>query len=573
MTLLKRLLPGLALLALTATFAGALSSYPSALNRLEPEATLGQNERPVTPPAASPQARPERVVLVVLDGLRLDTSRTLPYLNGLRLKGVDAIAEAPLPSFSKPGYAAMGAGVTPWRSGVRTNAHSEPIPVDTVFARARAAGLHLVGAANHPYWPELFKDQFVRWWWVPPTSSSAEVDRAARDILNERGALTVLHFVDIDAAGHAEGVSGAYTRAATSLDARLKQLLAPLDLTRDLILVTSDHGHVQRGGHGGPEPEVVQVPLIMAGRGVTPGTHAEVGSLARLAPTLSVVLSVEYPRALSSEPLDSLLDPEVFGDAYLKARRQEWIAHRASYERMWLHRTLEKWTTEGWNGERIGNDVSKATEVADDADLSDLIAARDRTLLEIERDRRVGRTPLVALLLVGLLLVLSVGLLFGYRLLPLLTLPTFGGALTGGLLALDVPLSFSAVSSREAFLITVGVTALLAALLHLASLEALLRTTRAPHRREARRFHAAFAALCYLTVIPLVWLLAGYHQDAPLPSPSVMFAPMWLGPAAIVFATLAALLWCADALRKPTASRHAQESGRRSETLSPPTAH
>ncbi|MEL6180195.1 MAG: alkaline phosphatase, partial [Myxococcota bacterium] len=536
MTPFVRLLPGLLLLAVAALVGAALLSYPAALNRQQPEAMLGPNARPVTEPTAQPKTRPGRVVLVVLDGLRLDTSRSLAFLNTLRHRGVDGVVKAPDLSFSKPSYAALGSGTEPWRSGVRTNATTAPIPTDTVFARARSAGLHIVGSANHPYWPELFKDQFVRWWWVPPTTIAREVDRAALDILNERGALTVLHFVDIDTAGHAHGVGKRYNQAARSLDARVAALLSTLDLSRDVVIITSDHGHHRRGGHGGQEPEVIQVPLIMAGYGIKPQSGTlELGSSAALAPTLSLLLGIEYPRDLSERPWVQMLDPDVFGADYLRVRQQEWTAHRTDYERMWLARTFKDWTTTDWNGETVGNDVSEATQVPQDADLTTLVQARTRTLQEIERDRRVGKTPLMALLVVALLVVASVGVLFGYQILPWTTLPLFGVALVGGWVVLGLPWSFSAIQNHTAFMITVGMLAAVASTIHTLGLEAILRWSNAPHRHEARRFHVAFAALCYLAIAPMVWLLVGYDIDAPLPDPTLMFLPMVVGPAAILF--------------------------------------
>jgi len=40
------------------------------------------------------------------------------------------------------------------------------------------------------------------------------------------------------------------------------------------IVVTADHGHTGRGGHGGVEPEVLAVPLVMAGAGVRAGASS-----------------------------------------------------------------------------------------------------------------------------------------------------------------------------------------------------------------------------------------------------------------------------------------------------------
>src|SRR5262245_11930057 len=82
-----------------------------------------------------------RVVLVVLDGLRADTSRGLPALEALRARGASAVAHTHFPSISAPNYVSMLTGVEPRHSGVRTNDYAGPVGLDSLFSRARAAGL------------------------------------------------------------------------------------------------------------------------------------------------------------------------------------------------------------------------------------------------------------------------------------------------------------------------------------------------------------------------------------------------------------------------------------------------
>src|SRR5262249_36310667 len=76
---------------------------------------------------------------------------------------------------------------------------------------------------------------------------------------------------DVDRAGHAAGVGTEYRAAAAAVDAMLRRTLAGLDLARDTVIVTADHGHVAPGGHSGDEPEVSHVPLVLAGSGILRG--------------------------------------------------------------------------------------------------------------------------------------------------------------------------------------------------------------------------------------------------------------------------------------------------------------
>ena len=77
--------------------------------------------------------------------------------------------------------------------------------------------------------------------------------------------------------------------------AMLRVAFAGIDLTRDTVIVTADHGHVSRGGHGGAEPEVSSVPLVLAGKGIVPGASARNAQLVDVAPTVAALLGVPAP--------------------------------------------------------------------------------------------------------------------------------------------------------------------------------------------------------------------------------------------------------------------------------------
>ncbi|NTU75886.1 MAG: alkaline phosphatase family protein, partial [Anaerolineaceae bacterium] len=71
------------------------------------------------PPAAgSPIGEPatRRVVFVIIDGLRLDTSEmvdVMPFLNQLRDQGASAASHSQPPSSSQPGYSTLMTGTWP----------------------------------------------------------------------------------------------------------------------------------------------------------------------------------------------------------------------------------------------------------------------------------------------------------------------------------------------------------------------------------------------------------------------------------------------------------------------------
>src|SRR5262249_41662307 len=99
----------------------------------------------------------------------------------------------------------------------------------------------------------------------------------------------------IDRAGHHGDVTGPeFDAAARQDDADLGRLVAELDLTKDALIITADHGHRDAGGHGGDEPECMSVPLVAIGAGIQPGQFGR-ARLVDVAPTMATLLGLPLP--------------------------------------------------------------------------------------------------------------------------------------------------------------------------------------------------------------------------------------------------------------------------------------
>ena len=289
-----------------------------------------------------------RVFVVIIDGLRLDKSYELPFLDELRRRGVDTEAQSHYPTWSRPNYVSILTGVPPTASGVRTNHHSTPVALDSLMDRARAAGLHAASATDYDVLPKLFlrprdpahaaetqdldidamEDPFSAEAVRAPDAPLASPFDDARYApwpggFSESGAqvaagndeLVVMLVGAVDAAGHAHGGdSPQYREAAEIADRAVARALARVDLTQDAIVITADHGHTGRGGHGGLEPEVLTVPLIMAGAGVKPGATSLDAHLIDVAPTVAALLGIPAPGHGLGRTLTELLQLDQ-GDA------------------------------------------------------------------------------------------------------------------------------------------------------------------------------------------------------------------------------------------------------------------
>src|SRR5262249_49811218 len=153
-----------------------------------------------------------------------------------------------------------------------TNRYAGPVPLDDLFTRVRAAGgvtayvTQLSGMV-----PGLFPA--IERVLVTPGPGPA-IDVAAVRVL-EQGPelLLVLHNAPAEAAHRHGAAAPEYRAARLEADRALAALVAAVDLERDALVVIADHGHTATGGHGGAEPEVTFVPLVLAGAGVRRGAH------------------------------------------------------------------------------------------------------------------------------------------------------------------------------------------------------------------------------------------------------------------------------------------------------------
>jgi hypothetical protein len=274
-----------------------------------------------TPPAAGNvlgDVSTRRVVIVLIDGLRYDTSMNesaMPALAKLRSEGAQAMMHSQAPSFSEPGYSTILTGAWPWlNDGPAFNLDYAEIPTwtqDNLFTAAHKAGL--TTAISGYYWFEkLVPQNAVDTSFYTPgedkTADEAVVAAALPWLKADNAQLTLIHIDQVDYAGHHEGgpLSTKGIEAATRSDVMLSQIAATLDLQKDTLLVISDHGHIDAGGHGGQDPIVLKEPFVLVGAGVKPGNYGDV-NMVDVAPTLAALLGVNIPASAMGEVRTSML--------------------------------------------------------------------------------------------------------------------------------------------------------------------------------------------------------------------------------------------------------------------------
>ncbi|NMC46517.1 MAG: hypothetical protein GYA52_06745 [Chloroflexi bacterium] len=278
---------------------------------------LAQDPPVAGQPVGSPLTR--RVVLVLVDALREDTSQNpevMPYLNELRQSAAWATMHSRTPSYSAPGWTTILTGAWP---DINDSQPANPpdeenvrtFTQDDIFAAARRAGLQT--AVSGFFWFEdmLANSGVDAGFYTPHEDNSADqaVLQAALPWLEDPAyQLVLVHLDQVDYAGHHQGgpQDSRWNAAAARVDAMLAEIVAALDLQQDTLLIFSDHGQIDQGGHGGHEAVTLVEPFVMLGAGVIPGHYADM-DMTGIAPTVAALLGTSLPASNQGCALTDML--------------------------------------------------------------------------------------------------------------------------------------------------------------------------------------------------------------------------------------------------------------------------
>ena len=299
------------------------------------------HNRPPAPgqPLGDPLTR--RVVWVLVDALREDTALqpgVMPFLDELRQRGAWATMHSRPPSYSAPSYSVLFTGAWPDVSdGPALNLEYEEIPTwtqDDLASAVHRAGLKTAISAYN--WFERL---------IPQSSVSAAYYTAGEDQAADRAVVDAalpwlqggeyqfvfVHLDQVDYAGHYEGgpQDPRWDAAARRADDLLREIAAHLDLSQDTLLVCSDHGQIDQGGHGGQDPIVLVEPFLLVGAGVRPGNYGDV-DMVDVAPTLATLLGSNLPASSQGHVLTQMLDldqaRQAALDAALEAQQRQMVS-------------------------------------------------------------------------------------------------------------------------------------------------------------------------------------------------------------------------------------------------------
>lgn len=241
------------------------------------------------------------VIIVLVDGARPDLIPDTSGFGFLKKNGIIYNnAHAIPPTYSVPARASIVTGLPHELTGVSSNWYNKGyLEIPNIFSLVKERGLS-TGAIGDNSIKMLFGKYLDFYFNVSETpghmNRSTEIFLSLTSIPN----LLWIGFADIDEAGHAYGASSnIYKDALSKASDLLLKIIQRID-DETLLIVLSDHGHLDRGGHGGTEKEVMNIYLAFYSKRLSPNMISREVSYASIAPTVAYVLGLP-PKLVASE--------------------------------------------------------------------------------------------------------------------------------------------------------------------------------------------------------------------------------------------------------------------------------
>lgn len=132
--------------------------------------------------------------------------------------------------------------------------------------------------------------------------------KAVDFIINQKPALTFIHFTEPDGAGHTIGHdTPEYYQAVEDIDSLIGEIITSLEkaemMDDTIIIFSSDHGGVDKG-HGGKTLNEMEIPWIIYGKNVPAKGELNTSIVTYdTAPTIAYILGLETPDFWRGKPV------------------------------------------------------------------------------------------------------------------------------------------------------------------------------------------------------------------------------------------------------------------------------
>ena len=268
---------------------------------------------------------PSRVLVIGIDGVRLDVLRAVstPHLDAVAAEGFLApvrIDDA-TPTWSGPCWATVATGVSAAKHGIMHNVftghrlaeHPDFLTLASLAGKRTYLSVGsweplATAACGGPLFAAPDRVTFTSYGQDCDRGDEAATVDAERELLAADYDVAFVYLGDVDETGHELGVGAEYRAAVERADARLGRLVATVRSRpayaeeRWTVIVVTDHGHVDEGGHGGDSDLERTAWIAASGPGIAPG--AEPGTLRHVDVAAHVYEAVGLSEAMAGLPLE-----------------------------------------------------------------------------------------------------------------------------------------------------------------------------------------------------------------------------------------------------------------------------
>ncbi|XP_050092690.1 GPI ethanolamine phosphate transferase 2 isoform X2 [Anopheles aquasalis] len=238
-----------------------------------------------------------------------------PHTTRAVLVVIDALQKACLyrlqvhpPTVTMPRIKALTSGALPSFVDVVLNLGFSEMTLDTFLYQMRQQQQRIVFYGDNT-WTRMFPDMFERkganndsFFVNDFYEGDQKITTSMKSELNTYDwDLMILHYLGLDHVGHVEGpfsdkIPGKLSEIDNVVETIYAALFEPYsNITRPVVMLTSDHGMRDSGGHGGSSPSETNIPFLIINRECSESN--ETFLQIDIAPTISTIMGVAIPNA------------------------------------------------------------------------------------------------------------------------------------------------------------------------------------------------------------------------------------------------------------------------------------
>ncbi|MGC9781447.1 MAG: alkaline phosphatase family protein [Candidatus Heimdallarchaeota archaeon] len=229
----------------------------------------------------NPEGITEQILIIFVDGMRYDKmiEAETPNIDQLMTNGTAfSNYHSVLPSFSKVNYAAFASGSSTNFTTIFSNEYEENLTLPTLYSEAYRSGFTTGIVSDGRSWIR-FLQNFTAVVKVDedenlvPNKDVYVKDAAVTTIENNFSQIQFIDFSSVDKVGHLYGAASTeYLKTIELIDSYVGEILAAYknisQLENTTIVLFSDHGHENIGGHGSDDFNQTHASLIIANQGI-----------------------------------------------------------------------------------------------------------------------------------------------------------------------------------------------------------------------------------------------------------------------------------------------------------------